>query len=132
MAKLTEEQIDQIVETWKIPTENYFDSGEHILYKFLERHQNYQAHFRRFKYTPLEELKGKPGFRDHASKIMNRISATIDCLQTEGGVPEIRMIWDEIGTSHNKRKIPRQAFLVSFLNGIFARFELSILWRVYI
>lgn len=57
MCSLTVNQIDAIVETWKIPAENYYDSGEYILYKFFERNQDYQTYFKKFKYTALEELK---------------------------------------------------------------------------
>lgn len=57
MCSLTVKQIDAIVETWKIPAENYYDSGEYILYKFFERNQDYQTYFKKFKYTALEELK---------------------------------------------------------------------------
>lgn len=57
MCSLTAKQIDDIVETWKIPAESYCDSGEHILYKFFERKQDYQTYFKKFKYTALEDLK---------------------------------------------------------------------------
>lgn len=57
MTELTPIQIEHIIETWKIIAENYFDSGEYILYRFFEKHQHYQTRFKKFKYTPLEELK---------------------------------------------------------------------------
>lgn len=57
MCSLSAKQIDEIVETWKVPAENYYDSGEYILYRFFERNQDYQTYFKKFKYTALEDLK---------------------------------------------------------------------------
>lgn len=53
-------------------------------------------------------------FRAHASRIMNRFSATVDCLQLEGGLEEIQDLWRVVGESHSKHKVTRQAFKVIF------------------
>lgn len=57
MSSLTAKQVSEIVETWQIPAENLYDSGEYILYRFFEKNQDYQTYFKKFKYTALEELK---------------------------------------------------------------------------
>lgn len=59
-------------------------------------------------------IQGKPAFRAHASRIMNRFSATVDCLQYDGGVEEIIDLWHEVGSSHLKHKLPQKAFLVFY------------------
>lgn len=42
---------------------------------------------------------------------MNTFSATVDAIQLEGGFEAVTDIWNEIGESHAKRRIPRSAFL---------------------
>ncbi|XP_063705498.1 cytoglobin-1-like [Culicoides brevitarsis] len=111
MASLTESQIAGIVETWKIPSQDLFGSGEYILYEFLSRYPHNQEFFKKFRGVPLDTLKGKASFRAHASRIMNRFSATVDCLQLGSeGLEEIQDIWRVIGESHSKHKITREAF----------------------
>jgi hypothetical protein len=39
--------------------------------------------------------------------------AAIDCLGKENGLAAIESLWNEIGRTHNKRKITRQSFVVS-------------------
>lgn len=46
------------------------DSGEKILYTFLEKYPYNQEKFAAFKNTPIIMLKGTPGFRNHANQIM--------------------------------------------------------------
>lgn len=46
------------------------DTGEKILYTYLERFPHNQQRFAAFKNTPIIMLKGTPGFRSHANKIM--------------------------------------------------------------
>lgn len=57
MASLTQEQIDGIVETWKIPAKDLFGSGEYILYQFLVRYPHNLEFFKKFQGVPLETLK---------------------------------------------------------------------------
>jgi len=111
MSQLTDNQVDLIVETWKIPAANPIDSAELILYKFFEKYPHNQQKFYKFKNVPLEQLKGTPAFRAHASRVLNTFSATVDSIQLEGGWEEVKNIWNEIGQSHSKRRISREAFL---------------------
>lgn len=67
---LDENQIAIIKRTWQIPSAKSVDSGEHILYLFFDRYPHNQLKFAAFRTTPLLMLKGMPGFRSHASKIM--------------------------------------------------------------
>lgn len=57
MVSLTPKQIQDITETWETPAKNIFDSGEYILYKFFEKHPQYQNFFKKFKGVPLSDLK---------------------------------------------------------------------------
>lgn len=43
--------------------------------------------------------------------MLNTFSASVDSIQLEGGFEAVKDIWNEIGESHKKRKITRQAFL---------------------
>lgn len=54
-------------------------------------------------------MQGKPGFREHASKLMGKFGTTIDCLQNDPA--EIPSIWHDIGENHKLRSIPKAAFL---------------------
>lgn len=115
MPKLTEAQIHDIIESWKIPAMNPIDAGEIILYKFFEKYPDNQQKFGKFKNVPLSQLKGTPAFRAHASRVVNMFSSTVDCLRLPGGWEEIPNLWREVGESHNRRKISKASFLVSFL-----------------
>lgn len=59
--------------------------------------------------------KGKAVFRAHASRIMNRFSATVDCLQLDGGLEEIQDLWRVVGTSHSRHNISQKSFKVMFI-----------------
>lgn len=56
--ELTKEEVEMILETWKIPALKLIDSGETILYRFLERYPMNQQKFAAFKNMPLLSLKG--------------------------------------------------------------------------
>lgn len=56
--ELTKDEVGMIVETWKIPASKLIDSGESILYKFLDRYPMNQQKFAAFKNMPLLSLKG--------------------------------------------------------------------------
>lgn len=115
MPQLTEAQKHDIIESWKIPAMNPIDAGEIILYKFFEKYPDNQQKFNRFKNVPLTQLKGTAPFRAHASRVVNSLSATIDCLRLKDGWEEIPNLWREIGESHNRRKISKASFLVSIV-----------------
>lgn len=55
---LTQDEISMVIDTWKIPATKLIDSGETILYRFLDRHPMSQQKFQAFKNTPLLSLKG--------------------------------------------------------------------------
>lgn len=57
MAILSTEQIQLIVESWKIPAANPIDSAEIILYSFFEKYPQNQQKFHKFKNVPLSDLK---------------------------------------------------------------------------
>ncbi|CAO1299744.1 unnamed protein product [Diamesa tonsa] len=109
---LDENQIAIIKRTWEIPSAKSVDSGEHILYLFFDRYPHNQLKFAAFRTTPLLMLKGMPGFRSHASKIMNVFSIAIDALGRENGMEEIVKLLNEVGKSHARRKIPKKALNV--------------------
>lgn len=66
-----------------------YDSAEAIFYTYLKRYPHNQAKFQAFRGIPLEELKGTPGFRAHASRIYNVFSSVIDSLDKD---PEMKGI----------------------------------------
>lgn len=68
-----------------------------------------------FLYFLFQIQKGKAVFRAHASRIMNRFSATVDCLQLDGGLEEIQDLWRVVGTSHSRHNISQKAFKVMFI-----------------
>lgn len=55
--ELSKEEIDMIIESWKIPSMKLIDSGETILYKFLEKYPISQQKFSAFRNMPLLSLK---------------------------------------------------------------------------
>lgn len=57
MALLTQDQINGIVESWKIPAKDIFGSGEYILFQYFKRYPNNQEYFDKFRGIPLDSLK---------------------------------------------------------------------------
>lgn len=114
MPELTEEQKHAIVQSWTIPAMNPIDAGEIIFYKFFEKYPHNHEMFKKFKDTPLSELKGTPVFRAHASRVVNTFSATVDCLHLKGGWDHIPEIWREVAEGHNTRNVGKKNFIVSF------------------
>lgn len=113
---LSDEEIQIVVETWKIPAKNLIDSGEAILFRFLEKFPHNQQKFVAFRNTPLLQLKGTPGFRTHAAKVITVFDSSIDCLKCldqGAGLEAIEKQWLDIGRSHAKRKVFHQEFMVS-------------------
>lgn len=109
---LSKEDINMILRTWKVPSQKLIDTGEMILLKFLEKNPPSQLKFYAFKNIPLIQLRGAPGFRTHASRVMNEFSSSIDCLDKANGLAAIAVSWTEVGRSHFRRKITRFEFLV--------------------
>lgn len=58
MRELTMNQINIIKTTWEIPAAKPLDTGEKILYTFLDRYPHNQLKFAAFKNTPIIMLKG--------------------------------------------------------------------------
>lgn len=56
--ELTKAEVEMILESWKIPAQRLIDSGETILYKFLDRYPMNQQKFSAFRNMPLLSLKG--------------------------------------------------------------------------
>ncbi|XP_055303353.1 globin CTT-VIIB-3 [Sitodiplosis mosellana] len=110
MTSLTSEQIAIIQSTWAIPAQNAIDSGEVILLAYFEKYPKNQEKFNSFKNTPLLSLKGTPGFRTHAGRVMGVFQEAVSSLSNENYVDELERIWIKIGESHNRRKISRQSF----------------------
>lgn len=59
MKELSDEQVKIIKTTWEIPAAKPLDTGEKILYQFLEQFPHNQLKFAAFRTTPLIMLKGK-------------------------------------------------------------------------
>lgn len=59
---LTPENIQSIIDTWKIPSSTPTESGVAILTSFFKKFPNYQAYFKAFKNVPLELLKVRKVF----------------------------------------------------------------------
>lgn len=124
MVKLNKEESKLVIDCWKNLPVTMFDLGEKVMYKLFEKYPYNQQEFPKFRNVDLEELKGKPSFRVHASRIINRFDATIDCLQhalkhpdtSDEASAEIKEIWREIGESHGARKITRRSFLVNLFS----------------
>jgi hypothetical protein len=109
---LSAEQIKIIQSTWEIPNAHPLDTGEKILFSFLEQYPHNMVHFHAFKNTPLLLLRGTPGFRSHASKIVNIFAVAIDSLDKENGFDEIQKIVAEVAKTHSKRKLQKKSFVV--------------------
>lgn len=58
MRELTMNQVNIIKTTWEIPAAKPLDTGEKILYTFLEKYPHNQLRFQAFKNTPIIMLKG--------------------------------------------------------------------------
>lgn len=122
VVKISGEDAADIVRAWKNIPMSTFDLGEKVMYKLFEKYPMNQAEFSRFKNCSLDELKGRPSFRVHACRLINRFDATIDCLQLLEGshieeyiaevFGEIENIWLEIGKNHARKRITRRSFLV--------------------
>nr|BAO18441.1 globin [Polypedilum nubifer] len=110
LKQLTQAQIDIIKRTWAVPYAKPADSGEIILYTFLERFPLAQQKFHAFRNTPIIMLKGTPGFRSHAQKIMKIFATAIDALGTENGLQVILGVVTEIGKYHRRRGIEKKHF----------------------
>ncbi|XP_031625243.1 globin CTT-VIIA isoform X2 [Contarinia nasturtii] len=110
MTSLTPSQIAIIQSTWAVPAKNAIDSGEAILLAYFEKYPKNQDKFNSFKNTPLLSLKGTPGFRTHAGRIMTVFQEAISSLNKKNYVDELEQIWNKIGETHNRRKISRQSF----------------------
>ncbi|KAG5668877.1 hypothetical protein PVAND_016797 [Polypedilum vanderplanki] len=104
LKQLTERQIEIIKNTWAVPYSKPLDSGEIILYTYLERFPMNQQKFAAFRNTPIIMLKGTPGFRSHAHKIMKNFATAIDALGTENGLQVILGVVTEIGKYHRRRE----------------------------
>ncbi|XP_070508519.1 globin CTT-IIIA-like [Chironomus tepperi] len=108
---LSDRQVAIIKKSWEIPFAKPLDSGEKILYTYLEKFPHNQDRFAAFRNTPIIMLKGTPGFRSHANKIMGILGVCIDCLGKPGGADEIVRVLNEMGKNHRRRGIPKKAFM---------------------
>lgn len=59
MRELSDDQVKIIKTTWEIPAAKPLDTGEKILYQFLEQFPHNQLKFAAFRTTPLIMLKGR-------------------------------------------------------------------------
>lgn len=57
MGKLTNEDIALIKKMWSVPSNNLYDVGDIMLYKFFEHYPNYKTMFPKFRDIPLDQLK---------------------------------------------------------------------------
>lgn len=110
MAPLTTDQIAIVQGTWEIPNSNPLDSGEAILFRFFEKYPANIQKFQSFKNTPLLSLKGTPGFRNHAGKIMKVFDEAISALDKPNYAEVLQDVWGKIAVSHARRKITKQSF----------------------
>nr|BAO18440.1 globin [Polypedilum nubifer] len=108
---LDERQVALIKKSWEIVFARPLDSGEKILYAYLEKFPHNQEKFAAFRNTPLIMLKGTPGFRSHASKIMGLFGAAVDALGQQNGTETILNLFNEMGKNHRRRGIPKRAFI---------------------
>ncbi|KAG5668876.1 hypothetical protein PVAND_016796 [Polypedilum vanderplanki] len=108
---LDERQISIIKKSWEIVFARPLDSGEKILYAYLEKYPHNQEKFAAFRNTPIIMLKGTPGFRSHASKIMGLFAQAIEALGQEKGTETIINLFNEMGKNHRRRGIPKRAFI---------------------
>ncbi|CRL02393.1 CLUMA_CG015163, isoform A [Clunio marinus] len=121
---LTPEEIVLVKDSWKIPSANAVDSAELIFYTFLSRYPEHQKRFVRFKDKPLNELKGSPFFRAHASRIYNVFDSVIDGIGKDPENKEVMSFIAESGIFHAKKKVTKQAHaelrvvLVEILNDV--------------
>ncbi|CAD7078293.1 unnamed protein product [Hermetia illucens] len=108
--EFTAEDVTNIKRTWVLPHEHPMDVGEKILYKYFETFPVYQEFFEHFKNYPLLTLKGAPGFRTHAGRMIRVFDSNVDVL-AEGNIEtEMEKIWLPIARSHYRREIPQKAF----------------------
>lgn len=121
MVNISKADAELVISTWTTLPLTMIDLGERVMYKLFEKYPYNQQEFKKFRNVELDDLKGKPSFRVHASRIINRFDATVDCLKQElsnlnadEANKELEDIWRDIGESHEKRKITRRSFLVRF------------------
>lgn len=57
MKPLTEEQVRVIQKSWEVPSASPIDTGEKILFRFLELYPHNMQAFQAFRNTPLLLLK---------------------------------------------------------------------------
>lgn len=59
---LSPENIQSIINTWKVPSSTPTESGVALLTRFFEKFPHYQVYFKAFKSVPLESLKVRKFF----------------------------------------------------------------------
>lgn len=57
--------------------------------------------------------KDSSGFRKHAGRIMAVYDQAVSSLSNDDYESELKKLWDEVGESHNRRKISQQAMKVN-------------------
>ena len=66
-----------------------------------------------------------PGFRSHASKIMNTFTCAIDALDKANGMNEVVKLIQDIGKSHARRRISKKSFNVSAIFKLYFKWLLD-------
>ncbi|KAG5674759.1 hypothetical protein PVAND_004709 [Polypedilum vanderplanki] len=107
---LTENDVEIIKRTWKIPSANSHDSAALIFYTFLEKFPHNQNKFPSFKDKQLSDLKNTVEFRAHASRIFNVFSSVVDGLERDSEMMKgIKKIIAEVGKFHAKKKVSKKS-----------------------
>lgn len=121
----TPAQLEIIKETWEIPNAHLTDTGELILFRFLDKYPEHQDKFDAFRNVPLLSLKvvfspflmysltlrlsfqGTPGFRTHATRMLTMFKSAI---ASEDILDTLTKNFLLMGKTHAKRNTPKISY----------------------
>lgn len=55
-------------------------------------------------------FQGSKGFRSHALRVVSVFQAAVEAFDTDDVVGNLLKIWEPIGASHSRRRIPKESF----------------------
>uniref|UniRef100_T1GN60 Globin domain-containing protein n=1 Tax=Megaselia scalaris TaxID=36166 RepID=T1GN60_MEGSC len=110
MMELSDFEVIEIKNTWKIPMADPSGSGQAILLKFFERYPHNKLKFQDFKDQSLDQLKTCPKFKAHASRIVRTFNEAINVLGTDYTDPALHEIFSKVAISHHKRGISKASY----------------------
>lgn len=83
----TSVQMQIVKDTWEIPKRNLTDTGEHILFRFLDDYPKNQDQFDAFKSVPLLSLKV---LSNYFGEIFKSLLKNVNCFSGYSGISYTR------------------------------------------